>query len=235
MGRDSSFLCFTTLVYCGCRYSAWCHHGRGLGRGPGLTVGSGLHGHRTLLSCCCLLLDSLSVLPVTDPSGVFPGFAQICSLQLPRWLNPVGLAGVGAPCWLWCSRAGVGFNARGGLLSLSFCRMVGESPRNREGFGFSPGEEDQNKLKNFLKVPLSCCWHSGFSFTCLLPLDWWMIWSCRAVLSQQKFQVGQKSESVPGGSCFQWCWAGYRSPIVLLRLLCQLLEQLSSAVCAIRC
>lgn len=141
MGRDSSFLCFTTLVSCGCRYAAWHHHGRGLGRGPGLTLSRGLHGHRTLLSHCCLLLDSLGVLPVTDPSGVFPGFAQICSLQLPRWLNPVGLAGVGAPCWLWCSRAGVGFNARGGL-SLSFCRMVGESPRNREGFGFSPAEED---------------------------------------------------------------------------------------------
>lgn len=34
-------------------------------------------------------MGSLSVLPVYDPSGVFPGFAQICSLQVPQWLNPV--------------------------------------------------------------------------------------------------------------------------------------------------
>lgn len=74
-----------------------------------------------------------------------------------------------------------------------------------------------------------------FFFTWLLSLNWWMICSCRAAFSRQKFQVGWKNEPVWWEGCLQGSWAGYRTVILFLWLLCQLLNQMSSVVCAVRC
>lgn len=105
-----------------------------------------------------------------------------------------------------------------------------EKQENKLGFHPAKPNEKLHRSPTVLRVAFT-----GFFFTRLFSLNPWMICSRGAAFSRQKFQVGWTNEPIWWESSLQGSRAGYKTVILLLRLLCQLLSQMSSVVCAIRC
>ena len=133
-------------------------------------------------------------------SGVFPRLAESVPLCYCSGLKPLNLprlAGAGASCWHRHSRADFSFGTHGNLRSsISEERWQKEPQRCKRVIWIFVRRRTEQNEKLFQSPVIVLVPLAEFFFTWLLPLNRWMICSCRAAFSQQTCRVGWKNEPV---------------------------------------